>query len=79
MARGTGGANMRPLHGGRPFAWTSAILIDADGSGKYDDFPLKAGQPLRYAPPAAGPKPRVVPTARQGSEIIVKLLEHKHD
>lgn len=78
MARGLTG-NMKPLHESRPFAWSSAILIDADGSGKYDDFPLKAGQPLTYAPPAAGPKPRVVPTARQGSEIIVKLLSHNHD
>lgn len=79
MARGTTGRSMRPLHDSRPAAWTSAILIDADGSGAYDDFPLKPGQPLSVAPPAQTPRQRVVPTARQLNEVIVKLLEHKHD
>lgn len=79
MARGTTGRSMRPLHDSRPAAWTSAILIDADGSGAYDDFPLKPGQPLSVRPPPEAPRPRVVPTAQQLNEIIVKLLEHKHD
>ncbi|MFT3710925.1 MAG: CehA/McbA family metallohydrolase [Archangium sp.] len=79
MARGTTGRSMRPLHDSRPAAWTSAILIDADGSGAYDDFPLKPGQPLMAAPSPKPVRQRVVPTARQLNEIIVKLLEHKHD
>jgi hypothetical protein len=79
MARGTTGRSMRPLHDSRPAAWTSAILIDADGSGAYDDFPLKPGQPLMAAPQPKPARQRVVPTARQLNEIIVKLLEHKHD
>ena len=74
MARSTGGRNMTPLHDSRPAAWSNAILIDADGSGAYDDFPLKAGQPLTVARPAVKTAP-IVPTARQFSEAIRKLLE----
>ena len=78
MARGTNGRSMRPLHDSRPTAWSNAILIDADGSGKYDDFPLKPGQPLKVARPSE-PAPYIVPTERQLAEAIKKLLEHKHD
>jgi hypothetical protein len=74
MARGTGAVSMRPLHDSRPVAWSNAILIDADGSGAYDDFPLKPGQPLNVAKPAVKP-PFIVPTERQFSEAIRKLLE----
>ncbi len=73
MARGTTGRNMRPLHDSRPAAWSNAILIDADGSGKYDDFPLKPGQPLKAVAPVA--QPRKVPTEREFAEAIRKLLE----
>lgn len=76
MARGTSGRNMVPLHDSRPMAWSNAILIDADGSGAYDDFPLKPGQPLR----AALPEPALKPvTEKSFAEAIKKLLEHKHD
>ena len=64
---------MRPLHDARPCGWSNAILIDADGSGKYDDFPLKPGQPLRVPAPIA--QPRKVPTERELAEAIRKLIE----
>ncbi|MER2563536.1 MAG: CehA/McbA family metallohydrolase [Myxococcaceae bacterium] len=76
MARGTS-RSMRPLHGNVPIAYSNAILIDADGSGRYDDFPLKPGQPLKVAPKAA-PKPKV-PTADELGNAIRKLIEHRHD
>ncbi len=76
MARGTTGRNMVPLHDSRPMAWSNAILVDADGSGAYDDFPLKPGQPLRAVLPAPALEPV---TERSFAEAIKKLLEHKHD
>ncbi|MBL8952937.1 MAG: CehA/McbA family metallohydrolase [Myxococcaceae bacterium] len=78
MARGTTGRTLWPLHGGRAQAWTNAILVDADGSGRYDDFPLKAGQMLRAPKPKVA-KPTVVPTVEQGEAAIRKLLSHKHE
>jgi hypothetical protein len=79
MVRGTAGRNMSPFHGARPLAYANAILIDADGSGAYDDFPLKPGQPLEVARPKVAPQPVVVPTARQFSEAVKKLLAHEHE
>lgn len=78
MARGTTGRTMRPLHGSRPAAWSNAILIDADGSGKYDDFPLKPGQPLTAvkAPVQHTPK---VPTAREFVTAIKAIIDHSHE
>ncbi len=79
MARGLNGRSMRPLHGSRPVAYSNAILIDADGSGKYDDFPLKAGQPLTAAvKPVVKPAP-IVPTKREFLQAIVNIIEHKHE
>lgn len=78
MARGTTGRTMVPLHGSRPAAWSSAILIDADGSGAYDDFPLKPGQPLTAVKPAAPRSPKV-PTQQEFVEALKALLEHKHE
>jgi hypothetical protein len=77
-ARGTSGISMRPLHGTRPFGYSNAILIDADGSGAYDDFPLKPGQPLRAAKPTVTP-PVKVPTQREFIEAVKAILEHKHE
>ncbi|MBM4777063.1 MAG: hypothetical protein GQE15_05105 [Archangiaceae bacterium] len=76
MARGTT-RTMRPLHGNVPIAYSNAILIDADGSGRYDDFPLKPGQPLRV-PNVPAPKPKV-PTTDELGNAIRKLIEHRHD
>jgi hypothetical protein len=76
MVRGSS-RSMRPLHGDVPIAYTNAILVDADGSGRYDDFPLKAGQPLRVAP-ALPVKPRV-PGLQEFNTAIRKLVEHHHD
>ncbi len=78
MARGTSGRDMRPLHTGLPFAWSNAILIDADGSGAYDDFPLKPGQPLKAKPPAPKGPPRVA-TIEDAVNAIMTLLSHSHE
>ncbi|MFZ5446711.1 MAG: CehA/McbA family metallohydrolase [Myxococcota bacterium] len=79
MARSTSGRTMRPLHDARPAAWSNAILIDADGSGKYDDFPLKPGQPLTAVPKAEPLRAPRVPTEREFVEGLKKFLEHDHD
>lgn len=78
MARGTRGRSMWPLHGDRPQAWTNAILVDADGSGKYDQFPLVPGQMLRSPPPVVKRQP-IVPTEAQAEAAIRALLSHKHE
>ena len=78
MARGTSGLSMKPLHDSRPAAYSNAILIDADGSGAYDDFPLKPGQPLKVARPTVTP-PVKVPTQREFIEAVKAILEHKHE
>ncbi len=68
---------LTPLVEARPFAMSNAILVDADGSGAYDDFPLKPGQPLTHAPPVkpGDSGPRVVPTAAQLEAALRKILE----
>lgn len=71
-----GARPLRPFHDTPAIAYSNAILIDADGSGRYDDFPLKPGQPLRRAP-VAPPAPRV-PTREELGRAIMTLLEHKH-
>jgi len=58
----------------RAEAFTNAILIDADGSGAYDDFPLKPVQPLTAAPSPRGPgRP---PTAAEAEWLLETLLKH---
>ncbi len=76
MVRG-GARTMKPLHGDTPVAYSNAILVDADGSGRYDDFPLKPGQPLTI-PSKPAPAKRV-PTAQEFGGAIRKLIEHRHD
>lgn len=76
MVRGTS-RSMKPLHGDLPVAYSNAILVDADGSGRYDDFPLKPGQPLSV-PPRPAPSKRV-PTVGEFGAAIRKLIEHRHD
>jgi hypothetical protein len=44
----------------RPFAFSNPILVDADGSGAYDDFPLRVMQGLTRAPAVTEPAPRPV-------------------
>lgn len=48
----------------------NAVLIDANGSGRYDDFPLKPGQPLKVVEHSQTPR---VPTADELARAIVKL------
>lgn len=76
MARGSG-RNMSPLHDSQPVGWSNAILIDADGSGAYDDFPLKPCHPLTVARPQVKAFYRA-PTEHELAEAIRKSLEHKH-
>jgi hypothetical protein len=79
MARSTGGRTMRPLHSSLPMAYSNAILIDADGSGAYDDFPLKPGQPLSAAPRQAAPLRHGPLSPAEARRFIVKMLEHDHE
>jgi hypothetical protein len=74
-----GGASrtMAPLHQGMAFAVTNALLVDADGSGAYDDFPLK-GQPLTAAPRPAPRGPRRVPSAEELGGAIDRALHCSH-
>jgi hypothetical protein len=75
MVRGTTGNSLWPLHGDRPMAYSNAILIDADGSGAYDNFPLKPGQPLNSSPQKKLHKP----TAQELAQAVQAMLEHKHE
>ncbi len=60
----------------RPTGFTNAILIDADKSGAYDDFPLK--QQLVRLPPAAGPAPaRRTPSLAEFEAAIRAMLRHE--
>jgi hypothetical protein len=78
MARATQGASLWPLHTSRAQAYTNAILIDADGSGIYDDFPLKVSQQsLRSALKKKEGQP-VVPTPAEAEAIIRSFLVHSH-
>lgn len=78
MVRGVATRGLWPLHGARAQAWTNAILVDADGSGAYDDFPLKPGQPLS-APPRRAVPPVRVPSAGELQRAIAGMLSHRHD
>ena len=75
MVRGFG-RSMAPLHGATPVAYSNAILVDADGSGAYDDFPLKPGQPLRAAPRPVVHRP---PTEAELRQALARLLSHTHE
>jgi hypothetical protein len=77
MVRGAG-RTMRPLHGSLPVAYSNAILVDADGSGRYDDFPLKPGQPLSI-PPRRAPAVTSAPSLEAFGNAVRKLIEHRHD
>lgn len=80
MVRAVGSnRSMMPLNGSRPFAVANAILVDADGSGAYDDYPLK-GQPLTAAPKARAPLgPRRVPTAEEFAKALDRVLHCDHE
>ena len=78
MVRGTTGRSMWPLHGARPQAYSNAILIDADGSGAYDDFPLGVRQGLS-APRRQQVRERRAPTAAELEQAIRALLDHRHE
>jgi hypothetical protein len=75
MARGVNGRTMWPLNEDPPIAYTNPILIDADGSGAYDDFPLKEGTAKHKARARA----RGVPTFEQAEAAIRHFIQHKHE
>lgn len=61
----------------RPEAFTNAILIDADGSGAYDQFPLQPGQPLQKRAPVKPAAPHE-PTADELDAMLRAVLRHDH-
>jgi len=62
--------------GSRAWGVTNAILVDGDGSGAYDDFPLKPTQPLTAARPEEDGGPRRVPSNAELEVWLRKLLRH---
>lgn len=65
----------------RPEAFTNAILVDADGSGVYDQFPLQPGQPLqaeRANRESRSRVPRFDVTGEELDTMLRLLLEHRH-
>ncbi len=69
------GATCRPRSAG-PAAFTNALLVDADGSGAYDDFPLKVSSGLSLPAPPAPPAPRRVPTLDE-LDAAIRALTHR--
>ncbi|MHB8875070.1 MAG: CehA/McbA family metallohydrolase [Myxococcaceae bacterium] len=61
--------SLSPLIDSTPYAFSNAILVDADGTGAYDNFPLQPGQPLKFQPPA-----RQLSAPRPLTEADLKLL-----
>jgi hypothetical protein len=74
MVRSGATRTMFPLVDAKPYAMSNAILVDADGSGAYDDFPLKPGQPLTRAPEVPPLGPRRVPTAAEFEQALRRIL-----
>lgn len=62
----------------RGMGLTNPIFIDADGSGAYDDFPLKAGQPLVATPKPQVGGPRRVPTMDEVNAMLHHLIYDRH-
>ncbi|MBL9038638.1 MAG: CehA/McbA family metallohydrolase [Archangium sp.] len=58
-------------------AFTNPILVDADGSGAYDTFPLRPGQPLTRAKPKTAAARRV-PTFAELEAFVAAMLRHDH-
>lgn len=62
----------------RADAFTNAILVDADGSGAYDSFPLQPGQPIKKALPVVTKRAPREPTAAEFDAMLQKVLRHDH-
>ncbi len=62
--------------GSRAWAVTNAILVDGDGSGAYDDFPLKPGQPLVAAAIVGQVEARRVPSELEFEGWLRAVLRH---
>jgi hypothetical protein len=62
----------------RPTGFTNAVLIDADKSGAYDDFPLKITQPLNLPPAPKSPPARRVPSLEEFRKALRAMLSHDH-
>ncbi len=65
---------------GRPMAFTNAVLVDADGSGAYDEFPLIPAQPLTATKPQGRKPPAAnrVPTEAEFAAFIARMVRHEH-
>jgi hypothetical protein len=61
----------------KAFAFTNALLIDADHSGAYDAPPAAKRQGLRQATAPPKPRPARVPTIGEFEEALRQLL-HRH-
>jgi len=70
------GRSLQPLNGNRPWALSNAILVDADGSGAYDDFPLRTNKMRMGAPPP--PKPNASRRVANRADIERLLLHGLH-
>jgi hypothetical protein len=56
------------------FAFTNAVLIDGDGSGAYDDFPLKVSQGLALRAPTPHARLRRVPSLSELAAALQAML-----
>ncbi len=61
----------------RAFGYTNALLVDADGSGAYDQFPLQPSLPLTRGP-APSPPERRAPTAEEVRRGLARALDRRH-
>lgn len=71
MARGS--SSMQPLMEGTAFGMSSALLVDADGSGAYDRFPLLVSPPPPPAPPVWHPSPLLRPLRAPSIEELDRV------
>jgi hypothetical protein len=62
--------------GARPNAFSNALYVDADGSGAYDDFPLKVPRSLPLPAPPSPPGPRRVPSLDEVKAAVWRMLHH---
>lgn len=63
----------------KAYAFSNAILVDADGSGAYDNFPLQIQQGLTMPLPPREPASRKVPTHEELERGLQAMLRHEHE
>ncbi|MBI3183200.1 MAG: PHP domain-containing protein [Myxococcales bacterium] len=60
----------------RAYAFTNAVLVDGDGTGQYDNFPLQASRGLS-APIRRAAVPRRIPTPDELRDALREILSHR--